>query len=504
MNIIAAYQSIESIDKSSVDKILKKDFNLSPHEAITMAQLINEMKSYKADSACFNGYYVSYTINQISKEFDLLRFSDTMAVNIELKGTLDKDDKLKKITNQMHQNHYYLNFLRQEIRIFTYIESDGLYQYDLQKGNAKKIDITILIELLTKQKVNYGINPDDLFIPSNYLISPFNNPDSFIGQEYFLTDHQQRIKTEIMNDLKKGQYKIYCVSANAGTGKTLLAYDIGKSLMRIGYLPLIIHCGKLNQGHEKLINKYKWKISPIRNVNDRFFDNWNEHEVGFFIIDEAHRIHLSQLDLIINKSLELGIPLLFSYDTKQYLRNGESTDISEYIKQKYRDVPIVERSLTNKIRTNKDMASFIMNLFQIGSSNSHLNYGNITIEYFEELDDITNYINDLQNIDNWKAVTFTNSQYNIEPLDNIAGICEIKAHDVIGQEFKKVVVVLDTNFKYNEQGRLISKHNYYSATGMLFQIVTRAIDELKIVVLNNPDLFTQLLKIKHCDFTKTE
>jgi len=42
-----------------------------------------------------------------------------------------------------------------------------------------------LIECLLHQKVNYDINPNDLFVPSNYLISPFNNTDKFINGEFF-------------------------------------------------------------------------------------------------------------------------------------------------------------------------------------------------------------------------------------------------------------------------------------------------------------------------------
>ena len=69
------------------------------------------------------------------------------------------------------------------------------------------------------------------------------------------------------------------------------------------------------------------------------------------------------------------------------------------------------------------------------------------------------------------------------------------AHDVIGQEFSKVAFVMNDNFKY-DGNRLAAKRGYYSAQGMLYQIVTRVIDELKIVVLDNPSLYLKLLEIK--------
>jgi len=189
--------------------------------------------------------------------------------------------------------------------------------------------------------------------------------------------------------------------------------------------------------------------------------------------------------------------VLFSYDIKQFLRKDETKDIYENIRLHYPDVSVIKRSPTNKIRTNKELASFIKNLFEIGSDNSNLNYDNITVEYFCERESVLRYIDDLQRVEGWKAISFTTSRYEKEPLDNVAGISDTTAHAVIGQEFKKVVVVMDSNFRYNEQGKLQTSRSYYSAFGMLYQIVTRVVDELKIIVLGNPELFSKLLEIKH-------
>ena len=37
---------------------------------------------------------------------------------------------------------------------------------------------------------------------------------------------------------------------------------------------------------------------------------------------------------------------------------------------------------------------------------------------------------------------------------------------------------------------------YNSARGMLYQIVTRVVDELKVIVFNNPPLYLKILEIK--------
>lgn len=55
---------------------------------------------------------------------------------------------------------------------------------------------------------------------------------------------------------------------------------------------------------------------------------------------------------------------------------------------------------------------------------------------------------------------------------------------------------MDQNFSYDNEGKLTVNPSYYSAKGMLYQIVTRVVDELKIIVINNPQLYARLLEIK--------
>lgn len=56
------------------------------------------------------------------------------------------------------------------------------------------------------------------------------------------------------------------------------------------------------------------------------------------------------------------------------------------------------------------------------------------------------------------------------------------AHESLGQEFEKVVCIMDSNFNYNKENKLTFNDIYYSSEGMLYQIVTRVIDKLKIIV----------------------
>ena len=144
------------------------------------------------------------------------------------------------------------------------------------------------------------------------------------------------------------------------------------------------------------------------------------------------------------------------------------------------------------------MASFIHNMMAIGSSQDNLNYDNITIEYFSKVKDAQDYLNYLDATGKWTAITFTPSQYSSGSVNSLSCLCDEKAHGVIGQEFDRVVFAMDSNFRYSDKNRLSSiSSNYYSLKGMLYQIVTRAVEELKIIVINNPELYQKLISIKY-------
>ncbi len=503
MGIINLISAANSSELTFNDKKITAGFDLKLHESITLKMLIAEMKSGGADESCFNGYFVGYSIKQISKEFDLLRFGKKSVINIELKSCLQTSTRDIKIKRQMSKNQYYLEFLKYDIDIYTFIQGDGLYYWDNGTEQPVKVKVSHLLEKLQKQKIDFNINPDNLFLPKNYLISTFNDTDKFLAGNYFLTDHQDNIKKEVFDCFEKNMYRIFCISANAGTGKTLLAYDIAKEFIKMNVSPLIIHSGKLNEGHNILRNN-NWNIISIRSVTSNVVNCWKRENIDIIVIDESHRTNKNQLNLIIDKSYEEQIPLIFLYDTKQFLRTGETTDVHAYIAQYNSNIPLEKRKLSNKIRTNKEMASFINNLMHIGSSKSNLNYESVSIEYFHEFGDIKNYVDYLVENHGWKAITFSNSLHYVDPLDTIAELCETNAHGVIGQEFEKVVFVMDGNFRYSDDNTLQTRQTYYSATGMLYQIVTRVVLELKIVVLNNPSLFNKLLSIKKCSFIEND
>lgn len=493
-NLISVYQGALALDTSRLEvgkeyKILKK------HEIRNLRSFCDIVTTFGCDISDFDGYFVGYSINQIGKEFDLLRFGDDAILNIEIKSELKVANKLTKILNQMKKNYYYLKFLTKPLYIYTYVENDGFYMYDYTTDSLVQVDGQEVAEQMQRHAVNYSIDPDREFIPSNYLISPFNSTDKFIDGAYFLTTAQQRIKDEIFTELSALPFMCFSISANAGTGKTLLLYDIAKSIIKDGGNITIVHCGILNNGHARLIETYKWDIHAIKDIKIMTVDSILDG-CSMLLVDEAQRIRRDQLELLVRTAMSKGVPIIFSYDIKQYLRENEGRDIEEYLKEEFPLIKVSTKKLTTKIRTNKEMASFITNLFSIGKSQDHLNYNCVTVEYMSDMTTLKSYIRFLKT-NGWIPLTYTTSSREPDPYDTLSEIDGKNAHNVIGQEFSKVVFVMDQNFKYNDANKLTAKKGYYSPDGMLYQIVTRVVDELKIIVLDNPELYLKLLEIKN-------
>lgn len=493
-NLISVVEGSYALEQSGLDSTNKFRI-LKSHEIRTLKSFCGIMRSKGCGFRQFDGFFVGYSIEQIGKEFDLLRFGKENILNIELKSELKENINIEeKVHSQMKNNYYYLKFLEKPVIILTYVENKGFYKYDIDNDLIVEISAGEVLNILIYQTVDYGTDPDLLFVPSNYLISPFNSTDRFINNEYFLTPGQRNAKDEILNEMSEHPFMFSCISANAGTGKTLLLYDIAKELMLAGKRVLIIHCGKLNEGHERLNSKYNWNIISIGKVN-----SWIAISAlgscDCIFVDEAQRIREGQLCEITDKAVEKEISVVFSYDVKQFLRDGETRNISDYLAENYNTVFTSTKMLKNKIRTNKSMASFITNLMNIGKSRDNLNYECVSIEFIERGYDIKLYINFLR-ANGWMPITYTTSKHSKDPYDSLADISEKNAHDVIGQEFSKVVFVMDENFWYDENGSLRVQESYYSANGMLYQIVTRVVNELKIIVTRNPKLYYKLLEIK--------
>lgn len=486
INILSLAQAYSSLEKESYANFLNYyGITVRDHEIDSLTSLVGILSAQTTNKAIFNQFYVGYKIPQIGKEFDLLRFGNDYIINIELKKTSTEE----KILKQLLRNKYYLSFTGQIIQNFTFV-SDTEELFCLNNNDElKNADFSYLLKLLEEQQVDNITNIDNIFNPSNYLVSPFNSTERFIKGEYFLTKQQETVKSEVLNSIEDKTTAIFIsITGSAGTGKTLLTYDITKELQLIGKKALIIHCGMLNLGQQALNDEHSWNIVPIKN-----YSNHNLSDFDVVIIDEAQRIYPEQLEDIVNKIQSNNGKCIFSYDKLQTLATWEEKrnidDCINKIKL------ILTHKLTEKIRTNKEIALFMKAFFNCKSAIKLSSTENIELNYFANIVDAKDYLETLDN-EEWEILRFTPSQYNGEHHQKYSEYSQKTSHEIIGQEFENIVITIDNFFSYDENGELKYRGNtYYDAAKMLFQNITRTRKRLNLVIINNSEVLDRCVSI---------
>ena len=142
LNLYILTRIRESGEFSRLENILSgrswhKEF--SAHEVSSLCALTDRLVPFLEDRgkqdkgpdhgwvSYFDGFYFSYTIEHISKEFDLLKLSPDAGcvLNIELKSEAIEEERVQK---QLMQNRYYLSHISRTILSYTYVmETDTLY-----------------------------------------------------------------------------------------------------------------------------------------------------------------------------------------------------------------------------------------------------------------------------------------------------------------------------------------------------------------------------------------
>lgn len=484
VNIISLVQAYSSLHSSEYDAYKKHyGLDIKNNEVEDLKQFVISMYKVLAYVNIFNDFYVGYKIQHISKEFDLLRFGDNYILNIELKNS-STDEKIKK---QLLRNKYYLSHINKVVHVFSYVaQTNSIYKLGIN-DNLEMVEFDLLTQLLTNQNLLKIKNPDVLFNPSDYLVSPFNSTEKFINNQYFLTGQQEDIKNQIFNILNKTIPAFVSITGGPGTGKTLLTYDIIK-WVKERKRTLIVHCGNLNEGHQRL-NQLGWKVIPIKSLK-----YYKLNDFDLVVIDETQRIYEDQFDQLVSDTKASNTVCIFSYDKQQTLSSKESRmDIEGKIKA-IGDVS--QFKLSDKIRTNKEIAGFIKLLFNNQRNDvAFSNCGNVDFDYFTDLESVKNYIQLVGN-DGWEVLNLTPSLHGTEHHESYSDSLNKCSHAVIGQEFDNVAVVIDEYFSYDDSGSLIyQSRTYYDSVKMLFQNITRTRKRLKLIIIDNKQVLNRCLSV---------
>lgn len=465
-------------------------------ELETLNRLCLFFKKNMSHHSFFENYYINYKIEQLDKEFDLLRIGKNSILNIELISEKIDEDKIQE---QLEKNYYYLSFLDRPIYSYAFVNlghKDILYYYDaFQKRVEKVTDISVLRHVLQNLDDINDENLDNLFDPSNYLISPFHTTKKFMESKYFLTKNQEEIKDEILESIfSENTNKIFSISGNAGTGKTLLTYDIGKRLLNENKNLAIIHCAQTNDGIDKLNSKYGWNIISISSYRAT-----NLSSCDVLIIDEAQRISKNLLEKILEDNKDKYI--IFAHDVHQKMnRIDDARLVVEAIEQ---SAGQKKYQLKNKIRHNKSLASFMKKFYDLSTINSDnlikKDYKDISLYFTEDNTDATCYIEHLKTL-GWEHIYLTNNVYKQEALGLVPFSARTNSHEVIGQEYDNVVITLDDQFYYTNHEKLSCKEEaYYNPVDTLFQAMTRTRKKLTFVIVNNESVYEKCVQIVNRD-----
>lgn len=489
---IAHISQIENVDEcnkfiryQSNDRSIK---GLQSHELKSVKKLIWVFNDEGFKIKDYEGFYICFSPVTANKEFDLIKYSDDLCINIELKS--DDVDK-EKIKKQLIRNKYYLKHIAKKILLYTYVSSNDSFYCLQDDNNLVEVDVSEIVINLNKIRNNYDVNLSKLFEPSAFLVSPINDTVKFFGGNYYLTNEQERIKNYIMKIIteKRRSNDIFRVSGDAGTGKTLLMYDIIKNLTKQGFNILLVHCGKSNESWKIIELKLKGltinEVKSIRTWHQSYYDR------DLIIIDESQRIYPKQRDTILKKAKIYNTPVIFCFDKKQTLSNKENDyknyeHISDLMKQEN------DFTLKGKIRINKNLWNFIQWFTGVSNIiNFNIDSDMITIIKSNSSDYTINLIKFYKD-NGYCFINFTKSVIKPSPYDRYQSIESTDTHKVIGQEYDNILIVINEEFFYAKDGLLKGRTHpnpNYIYEKLLYQGLTRARCKIAIIIENNDSLF---------------
>ena len=474
---ISKIAAIQKMEKQMSKRT--RSLNIKKWEIQSLKDFSQRLKDEKKDTVNMNFYY-SFQIPKLGKEFDLLRISDDFVVNIELKSREVSEENIKK---QLLQNRYYLASLGKTVRSYTYISSTDRLVRLTRSNKLIESEWSRLCEDLLRQETCYEDDIEKLFKEEKYLISPFTDPERFLSREYFLTFQQKDIKSHILKNVHSKGNLFQGFTGLPGTGKTLLLYDMALVLSERQKV-CVLHFGSFPVEMEH-INKRLKRVDFYRCENCGQLPSFDRYSVIF--VDEGHQLSQEVLEKIKEYAVKKNIPVIFSYDLEEAVSKLENPeDIVKSIKA----LPFFkEYRLTNRIRMNSELSSFIHCMMNVTKYHKRGEYPSVSLGFSNNLEEAANLL------DYYIQKGYTYIYDESLPLVDTKAV---KASVGICKEFEAVVMLMDSSFKYDNEGYLRSSDAVStdrSVVRNLFHGLNRAKNKIAVVVLENESVFEILLSI---------
>ena len=214
--ILTRYNGKRVSEVENIFSDRKEKLEIRDYEYKSLCSFVNLVMKENIEIELLDGFFFSYTIEYIGKEFDLLKIGkDRTVLNIELKSQMVEEEKIE---NQLIKNKYYLNPIADKLFLFTYVmETDEIFGLT-KDDKLYKSDINSIIKVLLMIDEYVENDIERLFRAKDYLISPLNTPEIFLQGKYFLTQQQHNIKDAIINGIQENFGKeIYGITGTSGT-----------------------------------------------------------------------------------------------------------------------------------------------------------------------------------------------------------------------------------------------------------------------------------------------
>lgn len=425
-------------------------------EINSMRALVDQLEKYMPEVYRLRLFY-SFQILRLGKEFDLLQVKENQIVNIELKSGAVSEDAIRR---QLIQNRYYLSILGRPVRSYTYISSQNRLVRLTNHDHIVEAEWEQLCAELQEKSADFSGDLEDLFQAEWYLISPLTQPERFLKKEYFLTAQQKDIERQILKSIriKRGGY--YHFSGLPGTGKTLLLYDIAMKLSG-RQMVCIIHCGASGQEWKRLherLRRIVW-VSDSQITAEMRLD-----EYGTVLVDEAHLLDKETLENIVEAAGKR--PVIFTSDCEDQLSPEE---VGQSVKLGIAKLPEIQTfRLTNRIRTNEEISSFVQNMMHIPDYKSGRRFPHVTVFYANDDQEAANLIQDAKK----------------------QGYQHLLESEVAEKAYDSVAIILDGNYFYDSKKYLRSKKR---TVRNLFHQLNSAKEKLMLIVKDNEPFYAMLL-----------
>ena len=466
--------------KQNIEHLQKLEQQLSGREHMlkmkeweleSMRALVDQLELYMQDVSALRLFY-SFQIPRLGKEFDLLQIREDQIVNIELKSGTVSEEAIQK---QLIQNRYYLSVLGKPVQSYTYISSQNRLMRLTNHDHVIEASWNQLCAALQKEGKDYSGDIENLFRAEWYLFSPLTEPNRFLNKEYFLTAQQRDIKRQILNKIREDQTGYFSFSGLPGTGKTLLLYDIAMKLSSRQQV-CIIHCGEAGK---------KWEILHKRLQRIDFLSD-NQLEIQYslddyhaILIDEAHLLSVDKLNVLLDMSENR--PIIFSSDSEEMISPKEMDQSTLKRMQELTDLQTFR--LTNRIRTNAELSSFIQNMMHLPVRKNQNRYPHVSVVYANDAKEADMLVQDYVR---------QGYQYFPQGESTELGITAVR-------DTEKMVVMLDERYYYDDEQYLRSTNlmrNGQSEVRSLFHLLNQAKENLTFVVKGNETVYGILLDMK--------